>query len=168
MSLRSIQSTMSSRSITIVSSGRSTGLEYKGNLLYVLYLLVLFPIIPFFFFFFWLCKPSKLIFATWVCTLVLCYQGWGCTTLSSPHSPNSRWRRTGSPASAPPLTSAAALRATTNIPIITPTHLPSGRQTDSLKRKVQELHGEENHTFNSWVGSKSDLKEYRLSHTLIR
>uniref|UniRef100_A0A3B4WRV0 Sodium-dependent phosphate transport protein 2A n=1 Tax=Seriola lalandi dorsalis TaxID=1841481 RepID=A0A3B4WRV0_SERLL len=60
---------------------------------------------------------------------------------------NSHWRRTGSPASAPPLTSAAA---TTNIPVNMPTNLQSGKQTASPQRKVQEWHKEGDHTLISW------------------
>lgn len=54
MSPHSIQSTMSSRSITIVSSGRSAGLDYSGNLLFLIPIRL----------FFMSLKGFKLIFAT--------------------------------------------------------------------------------------------------------
>lgn len=120
------RSTMSSRSITVVTSGRSTGLVYNGNLLVSVIILL------FSFFFKCVWNVSKVIFHTWVGTLfLLCYQRWECTALSSPHSPNPLWRRTGNLASDPPLTSAAVFRATTYIPITTQTHLHAGRLTDS-------------------------------------
>lgn len=132
MSPHSIQRNMPSRTITIIPFGLSTRLDYPGNLL------VLIPIILFFM----SLKRLKLIFTTWVFFLVLSYQGWACTALSFPHTPESCPRRTGSLASAPLLTSAAALRATTSTPITMPIHLHTRKQADSLKRRVREWHEE--------------------------
>lgn len=138
VSSRRIQNAMSSRAITILSFGRSTDLDYNGNLLASI------PItLPF--------MSLRRFKVACVHTLLLCYQGSECMTLSFPHTPNSRWRRTGSLGSGPPLTSAALLRATVNIQISTSTNLQLWRLRGSPKRKVQEQHKDEKHIHpRSW------------------